>query len=226
MAMLSVGVYTLIIPMIVVITVAAFFIYKVFYDKHTNKVLESGETKKRKWIAPWGVALIAFGLQLVILAGMMFPLSMFMAKREASETNLELSEENPILFDISDSVMYQIDDKRYECISLLSEDGITLYVYRKTGDDEYNQFIILGEIDKEPYEPVSVYLFCEKNNELMGCCMVGSSANDEREKVYFKCEWLKGKDTPASIRVGLKNGIVHEMNSDETNFDKDVKLEF
>ena len=226
MAMLSVGVYTLIIPMIVVITVAAFFIYKVFYDKHTNKVLESGETKKRKWIAPWGVALIAFGLQLVILAGMMFPLSMFMAKREASETNLELSVENPILFDISDSVMYQIDDKRYECISLLSEDGITLYVYRKNGDDEYNQFIILGEIDKEPYEPVSVYLFCEKNNEVMGCCKVGSSANDESENVYFKCELMKGNDTPASIRVGLKNGIVHEMNSDETNFDKDVKLEF
>lgn len=226
MAMVSVGVYTLIFPMIVVITVAAFFIYKIFYDKHTNKVLESGETKKRKWIAPWGVALIIFGLQLVILAGIMFPLSMFMFKREASETNLELSEENPILFDISDSVMYQIDDKRYECVSLLSQDGITLYVYRKTGDDEYNQFIILGEIEKDPHEPVSVYLLCEKDNNLMGCCMVGSSENDESENVYFKCELIKGKDTPASIRVGLKNGIVHEMNSDETDFDKDVKLEF
>ncbi len=226
MAMVSVGVYTLIFPMIVVITVAAFFIYKIFYDKHTNKVLESGETKKRKWIAPWGVALIIFGLQLVILAGIMFPLSMFMFKREASETNLELSEENPILFDISDSVMYQIDDKRYECVSSLSQDGVTFYVYRKTGDNENNQFIILGEIEKDPHEPVSVYLLCEKDNNLTGCCMVGVSENDETGKVYFKCELLKGKDTPASIRVGLKNGIVHEMNSDETDFDKDVKLEF
>lgn len=226
MAMVSVGVYTLIFPMIVVITVAAFFIYKIFYDKHTNKVLESGETKKRKWIAPWGVALIALGLQLVILAGIMFPLSMFMFKREASETNLELSEENPILFDISDSVIYQIDDKRYECVSSLSQDGVTFYVYRKTGDNENNQFIILGEIEKDPHEPVSVYLLCEKDNNLTGCCMVGVSENDETGKVYFKCELLKGKDTPASIRVGLKNGIVHEMNSDETDFDKDVKLEF
>lgn len=226
MAMVSVGVYTLIFPMIVVITVAAFFIYKIFYDKHMNRVLESGETKKRKWIAPWGVALITFGLQLVILAGIMFPLSMFMFKREASETNLELSEENPILFDISDSVMYQIDDKRYECVSSLSQDGITLYVYRKNGDDENNQFIILGEIEKDPHEPVSVYLLCEKDDNLMGCCMLGVSENDETGNVYFKCELLKGKDSPASIRVGLKNGIVHEMNSDETDFDKDVKLEF
>ena len=226
MAMVSVGVYTLIFPMIVVITVAAFFIYKIFYDKHTNRVLESGETKKRKWIAPWGVALITFGLQLVFLAGIMFPLSMFMFKREASETNLELSEENPILFDISDSVMYQIDDKRYECVSSLSQDGVTFYVYRKTGDNENNQFIILGEIEKDPHEPVSVYLLCEKDNDLMGCCMLGVSENDETGNVYFKCELLKGKDTPASIRVGLKNGIVHEMNSDETDFDKDVKLEF
>lgn len=226
MAMVSVGVYTLIIPMIVVITVAAFFIYKVFYDKHTNKILESGETKKRKWIAPWGVALIALGLQLVILAGIMFPLSMFMAKRETSETNLELTEENPILFDISDSVIYQIDETRYNCVSTLSEDGVTLNVYRKNGDNEYNQFIILGEFEKDPHDPVSVYLVCEKDDTEMACCLVGVTANNESSKVYFKCELLKDKDTPASIRVGVINGIVHEMNSLDTNFDKDVKLVF
>ena len=226
MAMVSVGVYTLLIPMIVVITVAAFFIYKIFYDKHTNKILESGETKKRKWIAPWGVALIAFGLQLVILAGIMFPLSMFMAKRETSETNLELTEENPILFDVSESVKYQIDEDRYNEVASLSEDGITLTIYRKKDDKDYNQFIILGEFEKDPDQPATVYLDCDRDGTEMACCLVGVTANDESPKVYFKCELMKNGDVPASIRVGVINGIVHEVSPLNTQFDKDVKLAF
>ena len=226
MAMVSVGVYTLLIPMIVVITVAAFFIYKIFYDKHTNKILESGETKKRKWIAPWGVALIAFGLQLVILAGIMFPLSMFMAKRETSETNLELTEENPILFDVSESVKYQIDEDRYNEVTSLSEDGITLTIYRKKDDKDYNQFIILGEFEKDPDQPATVYLDCDRDGTEMACCLVGVTANEESPKVYFKCELMKNGDVPASIRVGVINGIVHEVSPLKTQFDKDVKLAF
>ena len=68
------SVLILLLPTIIIITVAAFFIYKIFYDKHTNKVLESGEPQKRKWVAPWALALIVLGAQLLIVAGVMFPI--------------------------------------------------------------------------------------------------------------------------------------------------------
>ena len=75
---MSLGLFIFVVPVILIITVFSFFIYKSCYDKHTNKVLEEGETKKRKWVAPWGFALIVLGVQLVLIAGIMFPLSMLM----------------------------------------------------------------------------------------------------------------------------------------------------
>ena len=95
MNILTVSVSTLLIPIIVVITVAVFFIYKAVYDKHTNQILESGETKKRKWIAPWGLALIVLGAQLILVAGFMFPASLFMINKETSEITLSETDEVP-----------------------------------------------------------------------------------------------------------------------------------
>ena len=51
--MASIGLFLILIPAIIVVTVVTLIVYKIFYDKHNNRVLESGETNKRKWIAPW-----------------------------------------------------------------------------------------------------------------------------------------------------------------------------
>ena len=75
-SMASFSILILLVPTIIIITAAAFFIYKAIFDKHTNKVLESGETPKHRWIAPWALTLIVLGAQLLIVAGIMFPISL------------------------------------------------------------------------------------------------------------------------------------------------------
>ena len=222
----SVGVYTLLLPLALVITVAAFFIYKAFYDKHNNKVLESGETNKRKWLAPWVLALIILGTQLLLVAGIMFPVSMFMVQPDSQETDLELSEENPVLFDISDSVVYQIDESRFKAIKTQSVDGITVTVYRDKEARENHQYIILGEIEKGSHEPQSIYMNYEVNNSIKASCLTGSTGNSDTTKTYLKCEVLKDDGVPATISVGVINRYVYEMSSLEENFDTKVELTF
>lgn len=225
MTVVSIGVYTILFPMIVIITVAAFFIYKAIYDKHTNKVLESGEADKRKWIAPWGMALIVLGAQLLLAASVMLPISMLMIDPGTQETNLELSSENPVLFDISDGAMFQPDEDNYTEESTLNEDGIEISIYHNKNAKDINKYILIGEIEKEPNEPVGIYIFYE-NDGIDGCCMSGITANDDSSKVYFKCEVLKKTDTQASINVGIKNGHADQMSSEEKQFDREVKLVF
>ena len=222
----SVGVYTLLLPLALGITVAAFFIYKAFYDKHNNKVLESGETNKRKWLAPWVLALIILGAQLLLVAGIMFPVSMFMVQPESQETDLELSEENPVLFDISDYVIYQIDESRFSAIKTESVDGITVTVYRNKEAKVNHQYIILGEIDKGSHEAQSVYINYEINDSVKASCLSGGKGNSEFTKTYFKCEVLKDDGVPATISVGVINRYVYEMSSEEENFDKKLELTF
>ena len=122
MQVVSISVSTLLFPMIIIITLAVFFIYKAFYDKHTNKVLEGSETKKKKWIAPWGLALIVLGAQLILVAGFMFPLSMLMVDHSV----VELSEDSPMHFDVSDSVKFVIDESNYGSGTTFNDDGITV----------------------------------------------------------------------------------------------------
>ena len=139
MTVVSIGVYTILFPMIVIITVAAFFIYEAIYDKHTNKVQESGEADKRKWIAPWGMALIVLGAQLLLAASVMLPISMLMIDPGTQETNLELSSENPVLFDISDGAMFQPDEDNYTEESTLNEDGIEISIYHNKNAKDINK---------------------------------------------------------------------------------------
>lgn len=225
MTVVSIGVYTILFPMIVIITVAAFFIYKAIYDKHTNKVLESGETAKRKWIAPWGMALIVLGAQLLLAASVMLPISLFMIDPGTQETNFELSSENPVLFDISDGAMFLADEENYTEESTLTEDGIKIIIYHNKNAGDNNKFILIGEIEKESKEPAGVYISYE-NAGTNASCLCGMTENKDSSKLYFKCEVLKKPDTPAYMVVGIKNGQVTNMSGNKIDFDKDVRLEF
>lgn len=223
MAHVSIGVYTLLLPFALVITVATFFIYKAFYDKHTNQVLESGEAKKRKWIAPWGLALIVLGTQLLLVAGVMFPLSMFMYQTNTEEQRITVTNDQPFQIDISDSVKFVIDDTNYEEVSEMSEDGITITVYKNS--NEKNYFVFLGEIEKESNEPLSVFIDYD-TDEGGVVCMASMLDNSQTSKVYFKFECLKEMDKQNSIRVGIVNGKVDEMSGDEIKYDKETTLSF
>ena len=145
----SVGLIALIVPAIAIITVAAFFIYKKFYDKHTNKVFEEGSKKSRKWIAPWGFTLIVLGAQLILVAGIIYPLSMFMVK---NESRVDFSygpgegEGFPIVFDSNYDHEYHPDEIGYMLINKGSADGVDCKLYKIENDDGSLDYYISGII--------------------------------------------------------------------------------
>ena len=219
----SISILVFLIPTILIITVAAFFIYKAVFDKHTNKVLESGDTKKRKWIAPWGLALIVFFAQLLLVAGIVYPLSMFSTYSGSKETGFEICEDYPCDFDISDSV-YSIDESKYTVISKQTEDGITYTVYKNNDSKDKEQFVVLGELEKEPKDGLSLYLKYLVNGEDKASFMCSYSENNDLSKVYFKCEVIKSPYTATSLMVGVVNKCKYEMSSLDESFDKDLTI--
>ena len=186
-------------------------------------MLESGEAKKCKWIAPWGLALIVLGTQLLLVAGVMFPLSMFMYQTDTEEQRITITNDQPFQIDISDSVKFVIDDTNYEEVTEMSEDGITITVYKNSNENNY--FVFLGEIEKESNEPLSVFIDYDTDEEGI-VCMASMLGNGNTSKVYFKFECLKEMDKQNSIRVGIVNGKVDEMSGDDIKYDKETTLTF
>ncbi|MBR4404548.1 MAG: hypothetical protein IKT10_05475 [Clostridiales bacterium] len=219
MQVVSISVSTLLFPMIIIITLAVFFIYKAFYDKHTNKVLEGSETKKKKWIAPWGLALIVLGAQLILVAGFMFPLSMLMVDHSV----VELSEDSPMHFDVSDSVKFVIDESNYGSGTTFNDDGITVTLYRQERTDKYEYYVILGEIEKTKNEPLMVFVSLGTDSQDYSA-QTYLPVTSGSSKAYFKCEVLTGADAPASLRIGVNYGN-HQEPADD-NFEQDIKLTF
>ena len=225
--LVSVSVSTLLIPIVLTITIATFFIYKAFYDKHTNKVLESGETKKRKWLAPWGLALIVLGAQLILIAGVMLPIYMFTVDSSTVtvEPSVEMLKEMTLTFDVNDDEQFEVDDKNYKEVTTLSEDGINVTVYKYMNSEEYDYYVFLLEIDKEPSSPIAIYLNYE-NTEHEAAIMCELTSVCKGDKAYLKCEAIAEPDTPASLRICTKNSTLGHMSSEDTDFDRDVKVTF
>lgn len=219
MQVVSISVFTFLIPTILLIALAVFFIYKSFYDKHTTKVLESGGSVKRKWIAPWGLALIVLGAQLILVAGFMFPASMLMF----DHTVVELSESNPMHFDLSDSVQFVINESNYDEGTTFTDEGITVTIYSKKRTDEHEYYVILGEIEKQKKDPTYVYVCLGTDNgdfESESYIPVTTDSS----KAYFKCEVMTGADKPTSLRVAVDYGDSIDKNSGD--LPQDIKLNF
>lgn len=219
MQVVSISVFTFLIPTILLIALAVFFIYKSFYDKHTTKVLESGGSVKRKWIAPWGLALIVLGAQLILVAGFMFPASMLMF----DHTVVELSESNPMHFDLSDSVQFVINESNYDEGTTFTDEGITVTIYSQKRTDEHEYYVILGEIEKQKTDPTYVYVCLGTDNgdfESESYIPVTTDSS----KAYFKCEVMTGADKPTSLRVAVDYGDSIDKNSGD--LPQDIKLSF
>lgn len=219
MQVVSISVFTFLIPTILLIALAVFFIYKSFYDKHTTKVLESGGSVKRKWIAPWGLALIVLGAQLILVAGFMFPASMLMF----DHTVVKLSESNPMHFDLSDSVQFVINESNYDEGTTFTDEGITVTIYSQKRADEHEYYVILGEIEKQKTDPTYVYVCLGTDNgdfESESYIPVTTDSS----KAYFKCEVMTGADKPTSLRVAVDYGDSIDKNSGD--LPQDIKLSF
>lgn len=219
MQVVSISIFTFLIPTILLIALAVFFIYKSFYDKHTTKVLESGGSVKRKWIAPWGLALIVLGAQLILVAGFMFPASMLMF----DHTVVELSESNPMHFDLSDSVQFVINESNYDEGTTFTDEGITVTIYSQKRTDEHEYYVILGEIEKQKTDPTYVYVCLGTDNgdfESESYIPVTTDSS----KAYFKCEVMTGADKPTSLRVAVDYGDSIDKNS--RDLPQDIKLSF
>ena len=64
----SIGVFAIVLPMLAIPVIAA-LIYKVFYNRHLNKQLESG-VRGKSWISPFALGLIIFLAQVLIVIGL------------------------------------------------------------------------------------------------------------------------------------------------------------
>ena len=150
---MSLGLFVFVVPVILIITVVAFFIYKRCYDKHTNKVLEEGETKKRKWVAPWGFALIVLGVQLVIIAGIMFPVSMLMVDTSVHQDS-NGAVEIPVGYGDGYDNEYYPDEIGYMLVDKVSKDNVSCKVYQKDNEDETITYYVSGTVSGEVKDKV------------------------------------------------------------------------
>ena len=206
MNILTVSVSTLLIPIIVVITVAVFFIYKAVYDKHTNQILESGETKKRKWIAPWGLALIVLGAQLILVAGFMFPASLFMINKETSEITLSETDEVPADLVFSQAVRFVVEDKDFEKIGEATNDDITVTIYKKTNSNGSAHFVYVGSFEKKENSYVIMNGRFSVNDTMNYSISTYVGDNSDISTVFFKAEFISQDGTEPKVSFGVFYG--------------------
>ena len=206
--MISIGILIVLIPAMIIITAAAFFIYKALYDKHTNKVLESGETQKRKWLAPWAFTLIVFGAQLLITAGIMYAASMFMFKTDSVQAYQVAADDCPVSVDINGSVKFVIEDPNYVCEGVLDNEYLTIDTYKRTNKDGSSNYIFIGTIEKTQDGPISVLAELEgMNNECYATtAMTQFDFSPDASVVYFKCEVRLEPEERSELNVGIKYG--------------------
>ena len=138
---------------------------------------------------------------------------------------VEVSDDMPLKFDVSDSVQFVINDSYFNEVTSMTEDGVKVTIYKRTNSNDKDYYVFLGETDKDSDEALCIYIDYENNGRNIDC-MAGIPDNSNTSKVYFKCEVMAEPDTPGSVRVGIKNGTVYETSGEIMNFDKDVKLVF
>jgi len=201
----SISILVFLIPGILIFTLAAFFIYKFIYDKHTNKVLESGETKRRKWIAPWGLALIVFGAQLILALGIIIPFSLFMVDTSSNEIVLSENSDRPIDLVCSEAVSFVVEDNNYEKIGEEFNDDIEVNIFKKQIDDGIEHYIFVGTVNKKEADNVMVSVTYRGGTDYNYDATTWLPSSPDASSVNFKCEIIAG-DTPSDVQIGVVYG--------------------
>ena len=210
--MASIGLFVILIPAIIIVTVVTLIVYKIFYDKHNNRVLESGETNKRKWIAPWGLALIVLGVQLVLAIGSVFVLSLFMLDPNSmSEEEAELSR---VYYEYSDVKEFTVDRNLFMKWGQSTGDGITITMYKHDYPDGSVDYIFTGSV--EDIEDESIYFdfdMTDENDTKYGLCTVWPMREDSTT-LYYMIRIHVDEFVPAKVIIGVGFGADFDYQRD------------
>ncbi|MBR4948204.1 MAG: hypothetical protein IKZ29_06595 [Clostridiales bacterium] len=187
-------------------------VYKIFYDKHNNRVLESGETNKRKWIAPWGLALIVLGAQLVLAIGSVFVLSLFML--DPNSMSAEEEETSRVYYEFSDIKEFTVDRNLFMKCGKGIGDGITIEMYKWDNPDGSVDFIFTGSV--EDIEDESIYFdfsMIDENDTKNGLSTVWPM-RDDSTTLYYLVRIHADEYVPAIVTVGVGFGADFDYQRD------------
>ena len=204
--MLSLGflVFVIITFVITGITLAVFFFYKGIYDRHTTKVLESGVAAKRKWIAPWGLALIVFLAQLMIVLSVFIPASMFMANTQSKVVEVDVSD-HPYL-DYSWEP-YTVDNSYIE-VGTQKTGTASGKLYKKESSDSIVHYYFVGEADISKMDNFNMSIVYSYNKTLGYSESLVAINPEKKPVVYFKFELDMAKDQSGQLVFGFGEGNV------------------
>ena len=198
------GLLVFVLPLIAIVTVVTTIIYKNAFDRHTTKVLTEGAANKRKWIAPWGFALILLGAQLVLVAGIMFPLSMFMVNTDVGfETVIGDEEPVPLTFDYNlYGYEYVHEDDGCELVGEGSEDLISCKMYKKDNKDGTVTVYLSGRLDKWEMG-TNLELNIEDQKGTCFAMATCGSVHEDAENVFFELSVITDEYTAGTIEIRL-----------------------
>ena len=210
--MTSIGLFVILIPAIIIVTVVTLIVYKIFYDKHNNRVLESGETNKRKWIAPWGLALIVLGVQLVLAIGSVFVLSLFML--DPNSMSAEEEETSRVYYEYSDIKEFTVDRNLFMKCGQGTGDGITITMYEWNNPDGSVEFIFTGSV--ENIDDESIYFdfsMVDDNDTKYGLSTVWPMRAGSTT-FYYMVRIHVDEYVPADVTVGVGFGADFDYQRD------------
>jgi flagellar basal body-associated protein FliL len=210
--MASIGLFVILIPAIIIVTVVTLIVYKIFYDKHNNRVLESGETNKRKWIAPWGLALIVLGVQLVLAIGSVFVLSLFML--DPNSMSAEEEETSRVYYEYSDIKEFTVDRNLFMKCGQGTGDGITIAMYKHDYPDGSVDYIFTGSV--EDIEDESIYFdfdMTDENDMKYGLSTVWPMREDSTT-LYYMIRIHVDEFVPAKVIIGVGFGADFDYQRD------------
>ena len=210
--MFSIGLLVILIPAIIIVTVVTLIVYKIFYDKHNNRVLESGETNKRKWIAPWGLALIVLGAQLVLAIGSVFVLSLFML--DPNSMSAEEEETSRVYYEFSDVKEFTVDRNLFMKCGKGIGDGITITMYKWDNPDGSVDYIFTGSV--EDIEDESIYFdfdMTDENDTKYGLSTVWPMREDSTT-LYYLIRIHADEYVPAKVIISVGFGADFDYQRD------------
>lgn len=210
--MVSIGILVFLIPGILVITAATLIIYKIFYDKHNNRVLESGETNRRKWIAPWGLALIVLGAQLILSVGLMFVFSLFMINPDS--LSVEEEEAPQIYYEYSDIKEFTVGDEHFKHIGTGSRDGITIKMYQRNNEDGTVDFIFTGSVEGIEDDNIYFDFSMIDDNDTKYVLSTIWPMNAGSTTLYYMIRIRVDEYVPAKVTIGVGFGTDFDYQRD------------
>lgn len=198
-ALLGLGIFML--PMILLVTFVTVKIYKFAFDRHTTKVLQEGNAGKRKWIAPWGLAIILLVIQLVLAGGCMFLLSSYMYDTQASSPLVsEDGEPMPIVIYTNNRREFTHKFDGFKTVGQDANDGFSCNVYKKINKDNTVTYCFSGKINKwQPGDNFELTCYDEKGDTTASSFM--GSGNENEQNLFYEIRVSEDEYRPGTVYI-------------------------